>query len=138
MTCDPQKKKKQFIMTKSLSDETNVFYILIWMRILPSCSLKLYIVFFLTTHGLNSQGCLASWSLLCALLAEKRWWQLWWVVSLVCSLFLLIFLVPRFKNVCCYCAVVLFQSREHENCGPQPGYVRAHVESMCHKSYLFY
>ncbi|KAK1274249.1 hypothetical protein QJS04_geneDACA012234 [Acorus gramineus] len=25
--------------------------------------------------------------------------------------------------------VVLFQSREHENCGPQPGFVRAHVES---------
>ncbi|KAF3447852.1 hypothetical protein FNV43_RR08558 [Rhamnella rubrinervis] len=25
--------------------------------------------------------------------------------------------------------VVLFQSREHENCGPQPGYVRAHIES---------
>ncbi|OWM65011.1 hypothetical protein CDL15_Pgr028729 [Punica granatum] len=24
---------------------------------------------------------------------------------------------------------VLFRSREHENCGPQPGYVRAHVES---------
>lgn len=29
----------------------------------------------------------------------------------------------------CYCTVVLFQSREHENCGPQPGYVRAHIES---------
>lgn len=26
-------------------------------------------------------------------------------------------------------AVVLFRSREHENCGPQPGYVRAHIES---------
>nr|XP_043635234.1 protein ENHANCED DISEASE RESISTANCE 2-like isoform X1 [Erigeron canadensis]XP_043635235.1 protein ENHANCED DISEASE RESISTANCE 2-like isoform X1 [Erigeron canadensis]XP_043635236.1 protein ENHANCED DISEASE RESISTANCE 2-like isoform X1 [Erigeron canadensis] len=26
-------------------------------------------------------------------------------------------------------AVVLFCSREHENCGPQPGYVRAHIES---------
>ncbi|XP_044503595.1 protein ENHANCED DISEASE RESISTANCE 2-like isoform X2 [Mangifera indica] len=26
--------------------------------------------------------------------------------------------------------VVLFRSREHENCGPQPGYVRAHVESL--------
>ncbi|KAJ6989385.1 hypothetical protein NC653_022081 [Populus alba x Populus x berolinensis] len=25
--------------------------------------------------------------------------------------------------------VVLFRSREHENCGPQSGYVRAHVES---------
>ncbi|CAN4095560.1 unnamed protein product [Withania somnifera] len=25
--------------------------------------------------------------------------------------------------------VVLFRSREHENCGPLPGYVRAHVES---------
>lgn len=25
--------------------------------------------------------------------------------------------------------VVLFRSREHENCGPQPGFVRAHVES---------
>ncbi|XP_010056185.2 protein ENHANCED DISEASE RESISTANCE 2 isoform X1 [Eucalyptus grandis] len=25
--------------------------------------------------------------------------------------------------------VVLFRSRDHENCGPQPGYVRAHVES---------
>ncbi|MBA0863391.1 hypothetical protein Goshw_020494, partial [Gossypium schwendimanii] len=25
--------------------------------------------------------------------------------------------------------VVLFRSREHENCGQQPGYVRAHVES---------
>ncbi|CAL8155558.1 unnamed protein product [Prunus armeniaca] len=25
--------------------------------------------------------------------------------------------------------VVLFRSREHENCGPQPGYVRAHIES---------
>ncbi|CAH1453293.1 unnamed protein product [Lactuca virosa] len=25
--------------------------------------------------------------------------------------------------------VVLFCSREHENCGPQPGYVRAHIES---------
>lgn len=33
----------------------------------------------------------------------------------------------------CYCAVVLFCSREHENCGPQPGYVRAHIESK-----LFY
>ncbi|KAI3453873.1 hypothetical protein Pfo_010535 [Paulownia fortunei] len=28
-----------------------------------------------------------------------------------------------------YCAVVLFCSREHENCGPQPGFVRAHIES---------
>ena len=26
-------------------------------------------------------------------------------------------------------AVVLFCSREHENCGPQPGYVGAHIES---------
>ncbi|AQK66279.1 Protein ENHANCED DISEASE RESISTANCE 2 [Zea mays] len=26
-------------------------------------------------------------------------------------------------------AVVLFQSREHQNCGPQPGFVRAHIES---------
>lgn len=26
-------------------------------------------------------------------------------------------------------AVVLFRSREHENCGPQPGCVRAHIES---------
>ncbi|EYU23271.1 hypothetical protein ABFS83_01G052800 [Erythranthe nasuta] len=25
--------------------------------------------------------------------------------------------------------VVLFQSREHDNCGPQPGFVRAHIES---------
>ncbi|BFG30834.1 hypothetical protein CerSpe_171090 [Prunus speciosa] len=25
--------------------------------------------------------------------------------------------------------VVLFRSREHENCGPQPGHVRAHIES---------
>ncbi|KAG2680447.1 hypothetical protein I3760_11G099900 [Carya illinoinensis] len=25
--------------------------------------------------------------------------------------------------------VVLFRSREHENCGPRPGYVRAHIES---------
>lgn len=25
--------------------------------------------------------------------------------------------------------VVLFRSREHQNCGPQPGFVRAHVES---------
>ncbi|XP_019152879.1 PREDICTED: protein ENHANCED DISEASE RESISTANCE 2 [Ipomoea nil] len=25
--------------------------------------------------------------------------------------------------------VVLFRSREHENCGPQPGYIRAHIES---------
>lgn len=25
--------------------------------------------------------------------------------------------------------VVLFRSREHDNCGPQPGYVRAHIES---------
>lgn len=25
--------------------------------------------------------------------------------------------------------VVLFQSREHPNCGPQPGFVRAHLES---------
>ncbi|GLT80640.1 hypothetical protein SLA2020_520700 [Shorea laevis] len=25
--------------------------------------------------------------------------------------------------------VVLFRSREHQNCGPQPGYVRAHLES---------
>nr|ACF87490.1 unknown [Zea mays] len=25
--------------------------------------------------------------------------------------------------------VVLFQSREHQNCGPQPGFVRAHIES---------
>lgn len=31
--------------------------------------------------------------------------------------------------VCCHCAVVLFQSREHPNCHPQPGFVRAHVES---------
>ncbi|RRT78914.1 hypothetical protein B296_00005244 [Ensete ventricosum] len=28
-------------------------------------------------------------------------------------------------------AVVLFQSREHPDCGPQPGFVRAHLESMC-------
>jgi hypothetical protein len=26
-------------------------------------------------------------------------------------------------------AVVLFQSREHPNCGPQPGFVRAQIES---------
>ena len=26
-------------------------------------------------------------------------------------------------------AVVLFRSREHDNCGPQPGCVRAHIES---------
>ena len=26
-------------------------------------------------------------------------------------------------------AVVLFCSREHENCSPQPGWVRAHIES---------
>lgn len=32
-------------------------------------------------------------------------------------------------DLCCFFAVVLFRSREHENCGPQPGYVRAHVES---------
>ncbi|KAI4314550.1 hypothetical protein L6164_027446 [Bauhinia variegata] len=25
--------------------------------------------------------------------------------------------------------VVLFRSRDHENCGPEPGYVRAHIES---------
>ncbi|RVW61994.1 Protein enhanced disease resistance 2-like [Vitis vinifera] len=25
--------------------------------------------------------------------------------------------------------VLLFRSTEHENCGPQPGYVRAHLES---------
>lgn len=29
-------------------------------------------------------------------------------------------------------AVVLFCSREHENCGPLPGYVRAHIESRCY------
>ncbi|KAK6137242.1 hypothetical protein DH2020_029013 [Rehmannia glutinosa] len=29
----------------------------------------------------------------------------------------------------CFYAVVLFRSREHENCGPQPGFVRAHIES---------
>ncbi|CAA0838822.1 Protein ENHANCED DISEASE RESISTANCE 2 [Striga hermonthica] len=27
------------------------------------------------------------------------------------------------------CAVVLFRSREHKNCGPQRGFVRAHIES---------
>ncbi|KAG2680446.1 hypothetical protein I3843_11G101000 [Carya illinoinensis] len=26
--------------------------------------------------------------------------------------------------------VVLFRSREHENCGPRPGYVRAHIERL--------
>ena len=26
-------------------------------------------------------------------------------------------------------AVVLFRSREHAECGPQPGFVRAHIES---------
>ena len=26
-------------------------------------------------------------------------------------------------------AVVLFRSREHKNCNPLPGYVRAHIES---------
>lgn len=35
------------------------------------------------------------------------------------------------------CAVVLFRSREHENCGPQPGYVRAHVESKLYVNSLF-
>ena len=35
-----------------------------------------------------------------------------------------------------YCAVVLFRSREHENCGPQPGYVRAHVESKLYVNSL--
>ncbi|RZC73944.1 hypothetical protein C5167_049424 [Papaver somniferum] len=34
----------------------------------------------------------------------------------------------QFRNGCT-CAVVLFRSREHENCGSQPGFVRAHVES---------
>lgn len=33
-------------------------------------------------------------------------------------------------------AVVLFRSREHENCGPQPGYVRAHIESKLISSLL--
>ena len=30
----------------------------------------------------------------------------------------------------CHYAVVLFRSREHEHCGPQPGFVRAHIESI--------
>ena len=30
---------------------------------------------------------------------------------------------------CSFCEVVLFRSREHANCGPQPGFVRAHLES---------
>lgn len=38
----------------------------------------------------------------------------------------------------CYCAVVLFRSREHEHCGPQPGYVRAHIESQFYFSSLIY
>ena len=29
-----------------------------------------------------------------------------------------------------YLAVILFQSQEHVNCPPQPGCVRAHIESM--------
>jgi len=32
-----------------------------------------------------------------------------------------------------FCEVVLFRSREHENCGPQPGCVRAHLESTLRK-----
>lgn len=30
------------------------------------------------------------------------------------------------------CAVVLFRSREHPNCGAKPGFVRAHIESTFH------
>lgn len=37
--------------------------------------------------------------------------------------------VYKFSIVVFHGAVVLFRSREHENCGPQPGYVRAHIES---------
>lgn len=33
-------------------------------------------------------------------------------------------------------AVVLFRSREHAICGPQPGYVRAHIESKSHDIYI--
>lgn len=33
------------------------------------------------------------------------------------------------RDLLCHFAVVLFRSREHENCGPVPGYVRAHIES---------
>lgn len=43
--------------------------------------------------------------------------------------------LTRFSS--CDCAVVLFRSREHENCGPQPGYVRAHIESKSYCSLLF-
>ncbi|KAK9267056.1 hypothetical protein L1049_003605 [Liquidambar formosana] len=45
-------------------------------------------------------------------------------------IFNFLFIISEISLFCfCYCAVVLFRSREHENCGPQPGFVRAHVES---------
>lgn len=59
-------------------------------------------------------------------------------MTLSCLLFIYLFSLLWFAVILsfiyiCYCAVVLFCSREHENCGPQPGYVRAHIESK-----LFY
>lgn len=48
----------------------------------------------------------------------------------MCFAFLFFFGVCNFPCFhCCLYAVVLFCSREHENCGPQPGFVRAHIES---------
>lgn len=45
---------------------------------------------------------------------------------------------PLFFFKLCLGAVVLFRSREHENCGPQPGFVRAHIESNLQIVFFFY
>lgn len=83
-------------------------------------------------HKMNyvfKQVCVAPWSLLCALLATQWWWKLWWV-SWILSLFLLAqYLLHEWMFLY---AVVLLQSREHANCGHQPGFVRAHIESTFH------
>lgn len=48
----------------------------------------------------------------------------------ICSACFLLIGIYNFPIIVSFhVAVVLFRSREHENCGPQPGYVRAHIES---------
>lgn len=89
------------------------------------------------------QDCVAPRPLLCPLLAPKWWWKLWYVCPSFCSPWPFspfrlnwISLVFFFFKLC-RGAVVLFRSREHENCGPQPGFVRAHIESNLQIVFFF-
>lgn len=94
------------------------------MSLLAVCSYS-----FVAQDSFWLQGCVAAWPLLCALLASKWWRELWYFLCFSPCLKFWLIGVWKFSIGAFHGAVVLFRSREHENCGPQPGYVRAHIES---------